>query len=90
MLRLVTLLLILASSTVAQARYYDVVIESGFIRVGLYKDFPPYSYMQDGEPAGIDVALGKAIADKLGVRFEPHWIIPDENLEDDLRNIKIS
>lgn len=86
MRRLVTLLLALASSTIAQARYYDVVIESGFIRVGLYKDFPPYSYMLDGEPAGIDVALGKAIAEKLGVRFEPHWIIPDENLEDDLRN----
>lgn len=86
MVRLVALLLAIASSTIAQARYYDVVIESGFIRVGVYKDFPPYSYIENGEPAGIDVELGKAIAEKLGVRFEPHWIIPDENLEDDLRN----
>lgn len=86
MVRLIALLLAVASSTVAQARYYDVVIESGFIRVGVYKDFPPYSYIENGEPAGIDVELGKAIAEKLGVRFEPHWIIPDENLEDDLRN----
>lgn len=86
MVRLAALLLAIASSIPAQARYYDVVIESGFIRVGVYKDFPPYSYIENGEPAGIDVELGKAIAEKLGVRFEPHWIIPDENLEDDLRN----
>ncbi|UTW13422.1 substrate-binding periplasmic protein [Marinobacterium rhizophilum] len=70
----------------AQAREYDDVIASGYVRIGLYRDFPPYSYLDRGEPAGVDVEIGKRIARGLGVRFEPHWITPDENLEDDLRN----
>lgn len=70
----------------AQARYYDDVIASGYIRIGLYRDFPPYSWLENGEPRGVDVEIGKRIAEGLGVRFEPHWITPDENLEDDLRN----
>ncbi len=70
----------------AQARYYDDVIDSGYIRIGLYRDFPPYSWLENGEPRGIDVEIGKRIAIALGVLFEPHWITPDENLEDDLRN----
>lgn len=70
----------------AQAREYDDVIASGYVRIGLYRDFPPYSYVENGVPAGVDVEIGKRIAQGLGVRFEPHWITPDENLEDDLRN----
>nr|WP_067290302.1 transporter substrate-binding domain-containing protein [Marinobacterium profundum] len=70
----------------AQAREYDDVIASGYIRIGLYQNFPPYSYLDKGTPAGVDVEIGKRIAQRLGVRFEPHWIVPDENLEDDLRN----
>ena len=83
-----TILLTCASllSSLAQARYYDDVIDSGYIRIGFYRDFPPYSFMQDGKPAGIDVDVGKAIAKGLGLEFRPHWITPDENLEDDLRN----
>jgi len=70
----------------AQARLYDDVVASGYIRVGVYRDFPPYSYRQDGKPVGVDVELGKAIADDLGVDLQLHWITPDETLEDDLRN----
>lgn len=73
-------------SSLAQARYYDDVMSSGYIKIGVYRDFPPYSFMQEGEPAGVDVDLGKAIAKQLGVEFKVHWITPDENLEDDLRN----
>lgn len=86
MRRPIAILLALVSSATVHARYYDDVIASGYIRIGVYKEFPPYSYIENGEPAGIDVELGKAIAQKLGVEFEPHWITPDENLEDDLRN----
>ncbi|BES73097.1 hypothetical protein RE428_41150 [Marinobacter nanhaiticus D15-8W] len=67
-------------------RTYDIVIESGYLRVGVYENFPPYSFMKDGEPAGVDVALGRKIAEGLGVDFQVHWITPDETLEDDLRN----
>ncbi|WP_370279988.1 substrate-binding periplasmic protein [Pontibacterium sp.] len=80
------LLTCLAFAGQVHARYYDDVISSGYIAIGLYKNFPPYSFKQNGQPAGVDVEIGKRIAAKLGVEFRPHWITPDENLEDDLRN----
>ncbi|MGR4067159.1 transporter substrate-binding domain-containing protein [Halomonas sp. LR3S48] len=67
-------------------RTYDIVVESGYLNVGLYRDFPPYSYLEGSEPAGVDVAIGQRIAEELGVEFRVHWITPDETLEDDLRN----
>lgn len=67
-------------------RTYDVIMESGYLKVGVYKNFPPYSYEVDGQPQGIDVELGKRIAEKMGLEFKVHWIVPDENLGDDLRN----
>ncbi len=80
------LVLLALSSTSAPAREYDDLIDSGYIRVGFYKDFPPYSFIENGKAKGIDVEIGKRIAEYLGVRFEPHWITPGENLGDDLRN----
>ncbi|SFR59564.1 amino acid ABC transporter substrate-binding protein, PAAT family [Marinobacter daqiaonensis] len=67
-------------------RTYDIILDSGYLKVGVYRDFPPYSYEVDGEPRGIDVALGQRIAEEMGVRFMVHWITPDEELGDDLRN----
>jgi ABC-type amino acid transport substrate-binding protein len=67
-------------------RNYDIIIESGYLKVGLYQNFPPYSYLVNSEPQGIDVELGKRIAAAMGVEFRVHWIVPDENLGDDLRN----
>lgn len=90
------LMLLMTLSSLAQAsdavldrppeRTYDIVVESGYLNVGLYRDFPPYSYLENGEPAGVDVAIGQRIAEELGVEFRVHWITPDETLEDDLRN----
>ncbi|MFW1677741.1 substrate-binding periplasmic protein [Pontibacter sp. JAM-7] len=83
-----TAILLCASllSSLAHSRYYDDVISSGYIRIGVYKDFPPFSFEQNGKPAGVDVEIGKQIAKELGVKLQVHWITPDENLEDDLRN----
>ncbi|SFM63433.1 substrate-binding periplasmic protein [Marinobacter zhejiangensis] len=67
-------------------RTYDAILESGYLNVGVYQNFPPYSYLQDDEPAGVDVELGRQIAAAMGVEFRVHWIVPDETLEDDLRN----
>ncbi|WP_236744359.1 substrate-binding periplasmic protein [Marinobacter similis] len=67
-------------------RTYDIILDSGYLKVGVYEDFPPYSYELDGEPRGIDIELGRRIAKEMGVEFKVHWIIPDENLGDDLRN----
>ena len=67
-------------------RTYDIILESGYLKVGVYENFPPYSYEVDGEPRGIDVELGRRIGGAMGVEFKVHWITPDENLGDDLRN----
>ncbi|PCM44549.1 amino acid ABC transporter substrate-binding protein [Marinobacter sp. ANT_B65] len=67
-------------------RTYDIVVASGFLKVGMYENFPPYSFEQDGVARGIDADIGRYIAKELGVEFQPHWIVPDETLGDDLRN----
>lgn len=55
----------------------------GSLVVGLYKDMPPFH--ADG--AGIDVELGRALAESLGVAFAPLPFPADENMGDDLRNM---
>lgn len=80
------LLLFVVFAEPAQARSYEDIIKSGYIEVAVYRDFPPYSYLQDGQAAGIDIELGKLIAKKLGVEPRWFWVTADENLEDDLRN----
>ena len=51
----------------------------------MYNNFPPYSYLENDKPTGIDIDVGNAIAEGLGVKAEFMWINADENLEDDLR-----
>lgn len=89
------LLMLIAGISQAQAqqsrilipdRTLDIVQDSGYLNVGMYKDFPPYSYEVDGEARGVDADLGRRIAEGLGVEFRPYWITPDESLGDDLRN----
>lgn len=83
-LRIVILIIgLLASST--NARSYEDIIESGYITIAVYADFPPYSFERQGVPAGIDIEVGKKIADGLGVKLEWMWINADETLDDDLR-----
>ncbi len=75
-----------ASGTI-EDRTLDDIVESGFIEIGVYRDFAPYSFFDEkGEPAGLDIEVGRLIADGLGV--EPHWfwMTADESVEDDLRN----
>lgn len=67
-------------------RSLDDVLASGFIEIAVYRDFPPYSYQDDGAPRGVDIELGKLIASGLGVEPRWFWLTPDENLEADLRN----
>lgn len=68
-------------------RALDDITESGWIEIGVYRDFPPYSFIDDdGAAAGIDIAVGELIAKGLGVEPRWFWITPDETLEDDLRN----
>nr|WP_043918422.1 transporter substrate-binding domain-containing protein [Jannaschia aquimarina] len=63
----------------------DVIQERGWILIAVYEDFPPYSWEEGGEARGIDVEIGRLIAEDLGV--EPRFTFVDagETLETDLR-----
>lgn len=65
---------------------YDEIIEQGFIRLGVYRDFPPYSYMEGGELRGVDVEIGRLIAEGLGVEPRFEQLTADEDVDSDLRN----
>lgn len=61
----------------------DDMRQKGRLRVAVYNDFPPYSF--DGR--GVDVDLGKALAERLGVTAEISWFKAGEDMSDDLRNM---
>ena len=61
----------------------DDMRQKGRLRVAVYNDFPPYSF--DGR--GVDVDLGKALAERLGVKAEISWFNADEDMNSDLRNM---
>lgn len=65
------------AATLAQVR------ERGRLVVGLYEDMPPFHV----KGRGIDVELGQALAEALGVKFAPLPFAADENMADDLRNM---
>lgn len=47
------------------------VIADGVLTVGTSAEFPPFEYVgADGEPDGFDIALIKAIGEKIGVKVE--------------------
>lgn len=77
------LLLPLCSS----ARSIEDIQASGEIIIAVYNDFAPYSYMENGEAKGIDIEIGKAIAESLNVKPKWYFTNSDENLDDDLRNL---
>ncbi len=46
-------------------------LEDGVLNVGTNAEFPPFEYVNDdGEPDGFDIALIKAIGEKLGVEVQ--------------------
>lgn len=59
-----------AETTEADAAVSDVLTD-GVLTVGTNAEFPPFEYVGDnGEPDGFDIALIKAIGEKLGVTVE--------------------
>ncbi|WP_424931229.1 substrate-binding periplasmic protein [Amaricoccus macauensis] len=64
----------------------DQILERGWIEFALYEEFPPYSYLEGGKPAGIDVEIGALIAEDLGVEPRFRLVAAGENLDADLRN----
>lgn len=70
----------------ASARTLAEVKDDGTLKIAVYDDFPPYSFVKDGKPEGVDVALGRKLAEALGV--EPEFMVRQagESVDDDLRN----
>ncbi|MDF3934417.1 substrate-binding periplasmic protein [Pseudomonas citronellolis] len=79
-------LLLMLGQAQAKVRPYEDMVASGVLRVAVYQNFPPYSFMRDGQPHGIDIDLATRLAQGLGLRTEFLWVIPGERLDDDLRN----
>lgn len=64
----------------------DQIRERGYIEFAVYEDFAPFSWMEADEPAGIDVALGRLIAEDLGIAARFRLVGAAENVDGDLRN----
>lgn len=67
-------------------RSLDQITEDGWIEIAVYEDFPPWSYLADGNPAGIDVDLARLIGDGLGVETRIRMVQAGETLDQDLLN----
>ena len=64
----------------------DQIVERGYIEFAVYEDFAPYSWEESGKPRGIDIELGRLIAEELGVEARFNLVAAGENLDADLRN----
>ena len=67
-------------------REFDRIIDDGWIEFAVYEDFYPWSYADKGKAAGIDIEIGKLIAEELGVTARFRLVQAGENLEADLMN----
>jgi polar amino acid transport system substrate-binding protein len=67
-------------------RELDDIVDSGFIEFALYADFAPWSHEVEGKAAGVDVEVGRIIADALGVEARFRLVQAGENLDADLAN----
>lgn len=57
--------------------------QAGRLRIAVYRDFPPYSH----KGKGIDIALGRELARRVGLEPEVVEFTADEDMNDDLRNM---
>jgi polar amino acid transport system substrate-binding protein len=64
----------------------DEIVARGSITIGMYDDFAPYSFKENGEIKGTDVEIAKLIAKALGVKPVIQLRRADENVDLDLRD----
>lgn len=70
----------------ARAANLDDLKAAGSLRVAVYRDFPPFSYLADGELTGIDIDLAHALGRKLGLTVQFMVLTATEDVDGDLRN----
>ncbi len=64
----------------------DTIVERGWIEIAVYEDFPPYSWEDGSVAKGVDVEVGRIIADALAVEPRFRFVQAGETLEADLLN----
>ena len=64
----------------------EEIRKRGRIKIAVYEDYRPFSYLDGDELVGIDVDIAGLIATKLGLRLELMAVTADENVDADLRN----
>lgn len=79
-------LLLLVGLSQAAIADLEQVEEKRALEIAVYAHFPPYSEKRGGQPKGIDVAIGRALAEKLGVPPTFRVFPADESMADDFRN----
>lgn len=70
----------------ARAAPLEKVRAAGVLRVAVYQDFEPWAWTAEGGLTGIDVDIGKALADRIGVKVDYFDLLAGEDVEEDLRN----
>lgn len=75
--------LVLGAATSVVAAEAPQTQEEGRLRIAVYNDYPPYS--NGGK--GVDVAIGKELAKRLGLQADIVSFTADEDMNDDLRNM---
>ncbi|MDJ0608323.1 MAG: transporter substrate-binding domain-containing protein [Kiloniellales bacterium] len=64
----------------------DEIVERGYIEFAVYEEFPPYSWRDGGKAKGVDIDLGRLVAEFLGVEARFRFVAAAENVDGDLRN----
>ncbi|MDR6850413.1 ABC-type amino acid transport substrate-binding protein [Sphingomonas sp. BE137] len=70
-----------------RAASLEKIRSAGVLRIAVYRDFAPWAWDDGGTLRGIDVELGTAIAQKLGVKAEFRDFLAGDDVDDDLRNM---
>src|SRR5258705_1086525 len=63
----------------AEARSLDAISQRGAIALCAHPNALPFA-AKNGEPPGLQIELGEALASRLGVRLVRHWVINDFQL----------
>lgn len=70
----------------AKARPLEDVRQSGVLRVNVYTDAWPFSWVEDDKVLGIDADVGRAVAAALGLKADIIARAAGESVDDDIRS----
>ncbi|MFN3844730.1 MAG: amino acid ABC transporter substrate-binding protein [Paracoccaceae bacterium] len=62
----------------------DDIVERGTLNIAVYEDFPPYSWLENDQPKGVDIEVGRILAEGLGVEPVFRFVQAGETTQTDL------